>query len=318
MSININRTLNLDSDKYYQEQCDKNLIVLHHTVSGSANSTFNWWNNQKKHIATSYIIVRDGTIYEIFKPEYWAFHLGLKGTHGIHDRRSIGIEIVCWGGLREAEGKLYRFDKIESKYEFRGEYYKCSKKYRGYSYFEKYIDLQINSVIKLTDYLIDKFNIPRQTPLDHLSFNRALSDFEGVIGHHHVRPDKSDLHPGFDWNRFVDCCRLEVVQTPSVSQFAFDNLSKIFVRRVYLRMMERLLANKDMGAGALKRQRIALAITMAVPPATLTMDDIVDVGKRLGGMGLDISFRAPRQQHHKWHHKVKDHHEKRQPLPAAV
>jgi hypothetical protein len=47
--------------------------------------------------------------------------------------------------------------------------------------------------------------------LDHFSHNERLHEFKGIIGHHHVRRDKSDIHPGFDWNKLIDICRIEQV-----------------------------------------------------------------------------------------------------------
>lgn len=75
------------------------------------------------------------------------------------------------------------------------------------------------------------------------------------------------------------------------SRLSFDGLPKLFVRRMFLRMIERLFDSKDENAGSLKRQRIALALSMAVPPFVLTMGDIADIGKRLSKAGLEISYR---------------------------
>jgi hypothetical protein len=43
MELDIKRTMRLIEDQYKSEEYDKNLIVLHHTVGGTALSTFNWW-----------------------------------------------------------------------------------------------------------------------------------------------------------------------------------------------------------------------------------------------------------------------------------
>ena len=213
MELNINRTMRLTTDQYIAEEHAKGLIVLHHTVGGSALSTFNWWQKyDPKRIATAFIIERDGTIYEVFNFRYWAFHLGLKGTGGAHDRRSIGIEIASEGGLIEADGKLYCFDRISPRTEFTDQHYDCGYIWRGsYRYFDAYASEQIDAVIELLNYLCDTLNAPRQTPRDHLSYDPELYDFEGIIGHHHMRSDKSDIHPGFDWDRLVDECKLNLV-----------------------------------------------------------------------------------------------------------
>jgi hypothetical protein len=51
-------------------------------------------------------VERDGTVFEVFDPRFWAFHLGLAGTGGRVDRRSIGIEIASEGWLEERGGEL--------------------------------------------------------------------------------------------------------------------------------------------------------------------------------------------------------------------
>jgi N-acetyl-anhydromuramyl-L-alanine amidase AmpD len=100
-------------------------------------------------------VERDGTIFEVFDPRFWAFHLGLAGTGGSAERRSIGIEMASEGRLEE-----------------RGE--------------------EVG------------------TPGRHFDFDRALFGYRGVLGHHQVRADKTDLHPGFPWDRLVEGARLAV------------------------------------------------------------------------------------------------------------
>lgn len=76
--MNVCTDLRLPVDQYFNETPKKDLIVLHHTVGGSAKSTFDYWRTDPEHIGTAYIVERDGTIYEVFSPECWAYHLGLK------------------------------------------------------------------------------------------------------------------------------------------------------------------------------------------------------------------------------------------------
>jgi N-acetyl-anhydromuramyl-L-alanine amidase AmpD len=92
-TLTFDTSLRLTDDQYYKEETAKNLIVLHHTVGGSAKSTFDYWQGNPEHIAVSYIVERDGTIYEVFDPKYWAHHVGSKDPRNIAvNKRSIGIE----------------------------------------------------------------------------------------------------------------------------------------------------------------------------------------------------------------------------------
>lgn len=206
----VDRSLRLTTaGGYIQEAHPKDLIVLHHTAGASAASTVRWWQDTNDRIATAYIVERDGTILEVFDPRHWAFHLGLRGAGGRVDRRSVGIEIASEGGLREEDGALYKFDQIKASHRVnKQDAYDHGTKWRGYRYFARYTTAQIDAVALLVDHLCATFHIPRRTPTAHFDFDKALWDYQGIVGHHHVRTDKSDVHPGFDWARLQQKCSL--------------------------------------------------------------------------------------------------------------
>lgn len=204
----INRTLRLAAKDYIPTVTPKDLIVLHHTVGGTAASTIGYWQTDPQRIATAYVVERDGTLFETFDPKFWAFHLGLKGTQGAVDKRSIGIEIASEGGLLARGDKLYCFDKVSDRTEFKQEYYDHGAPWRGYRYFDVYAPAQIDTVIWLINQLTSQFAIPKQTPADPINADDHYRSYTGILGHHHLRPDKSDVHPGFPWQRLVDECQL--------------------------------------------------------------------------------------------------------------
>ena len=206
----VDRTNRLEKKDYIPAETKKTLIVLHHTVGGSAKSTIDYWRSDPGRIATAYVVERDGKIFEVFDPKYWAFHLGLKGTNGTVDKRSIGIEIASEGGLIQRKGVLYCFDKVSERTRFTQDYYEHPEFWRGYRFFDAYADAQAAAVADLINLLCDQFEIPRKTPANHFDADDGYRAFEGIIGHHHVRPDKSDIHPGFPWQRTIDACMLEL------------------------------------------------------------------------------------------------------------
>lgn len=201
----IDRTLRLSSGQYIEAVHPKDLLVLHHTAGASARSTFDWWQGNASRVATAYLIARDGTIHELFDPRFWAYHLGIAGTGGRVDRRSIGIEIASEGWLEERPDGLYAFGR-----RFGGEVYDHGSAWRGYRRWAAYTAEQVESAIALVDHLCTLFGIDRRTPEDHLAFDPALADFRGICGHHHLRQDKSDLHPGFPWHELVGRARLQL------------------------------------------------------------------------------------------------------------
>lgn len=199
-AMEINKSLLLNPTQYVDEVHKKNLIILHHTVGGSAKSTADYWKNDPKRIGTAFIIERDGTIYQMFPEDRWAYHVGSKIGNDI-DRRSIGIELASEGGLTENNGELYAFGIISQRTKFTGPTFDLGYNWRGFRYFDVYDEAQINSTIQLVAYLCDKYSIPKILPKNATDYEEKYYAHKGIMGHAHVRADKSDVHPGFPWNR---------------------------------------------------------------------------------------------------------------------
>lgn len=231
-NLTINRQLRLADNQYFKEETVKTNICLHHTVGGSAKSTFNYWQSNPDRVATSYLIERDGTIYEVFDPLYWAHHLGLKLPKNIiYNKRTIGIELASEGALRSGnelnilsksknfdDQYLYAFDidippfnrakKLYQLWDDKDKYFECGLQFRGYSFFDKYEEAQINSTIKLIKHLCEQFSIPKKLIPNEDKFEFDVSilykDWCGIFTHANVRVDKSDLCPDWDWNRLLN------------------------------------------------------------------------------------------------------------------
>lgn len=220
MALQINRTMRLPGGEFFPTREPKSGICLHHTVGGSARSTFDWWmrdrtaNGNELKVGTAYIIDRDGTVFEVFNPDGWAYQFGLKWPVARKlefEKRFIGIEIASEGALIENQGKLYCFDTISPRTEKRREeIFDCGANWRTYRYFDRYEPAQVDAVVQLVNKLCDDFGITRDVPDDFREFyGDRLKDFKGVIGHSMVRADKSDPapDPGF-WNRVINECGL--------------------------------------------------------------------------------------------------------------
>ena len=199
----------LQPKEYLPTVCKKNLIVLHFTAGRTAQSAFNTWSRNPARVATAYLVGANGSIYQLFDPSHWAFHLGIKGSEGVHDKRSIGIEIANVGPLKRAEnnGKvLYWWPKDwkarwchledNSKY--------LESTYRGIGYFATYPEEQLRAVVQLVHHLCDRFEIPREIPPTNRlqEFDAPYFDkFKGVSAHQNFRRDKWDVGPAFEWQR---------------------------------------------------------------------------------------------------------------------
>lgn len=180
------KKLPLPLNQYYQGVYTKKHIILHHTAGGSAASSVSHWASNPDHIATPYIIDRDGTIYETFDPKYWAYHLGVKGNTAI-EKSSIGIEICSYGALKNGltyTGKLIPEDK------------RVAVHFRGEKSWEAYTPEQIESLAQLIPYLCEKFKITLQTDRKDFWEYRDPSKLPpGIWSHSTVRKDKIDIAP---------------------------------------------------------------------------------------------------------------------------
>lgn len=215
MPLQFNRTLRLPPNEYIRAQEAKTGICIHHTIGGTAESTFNWWNENHEMVGVAYLIDRDGTVFEVFEPEAWAWQFGLQWEYDKKlrfEKRFIGIEIASEGGLLERNGQLYKFDRVSPAYvKPRNEAFDFGQDYRGYRYFDKYEPAQIDSLVELINHLTRQFPIPKQTPDRSFDYyGEALRLFEGIIGHTMVRKDKSDPAPDRTmWQRLQRDCGIQ-------------------------------------------------------------------------------------------------------------
>lgn len=175
-----------------------NSICIHHTAGGSAQSTINWWIQDKQRIATNYIIDRDGTIIQVIPDNCWAYHLyvasrgnkiDFKYKRFKHDVHSLGIELCNWGQLTFKDGKYLNYVGREVK-----DVIQCP--HRGYTYWEPYTQAQIDSLENLLFKLVDEFNIPlKENYNDIFNINLdALNLKPGIYTHVSYRTDKVDCY----------------------------------------------------------------------------------------------------------------------------
>ena len=203
--------------KYFKQEHKKTQVLLHHTVSGpNLKGDVNTWINSKYKIGTCIIIARDGTPYQLFSSKYWAYHIGA-GDHD-QDRRSIGIEFDNWGGLKKGndfgleffrpQNSWFGFMKINPKRTNKKNFHTIYGNsvdvptqhypagFRGFKYYEKYTDAQIQTAGELLLYWNKRYGIPLdyQRGMWNRSENARLGK-PGIWTHVSFRTNKSDCHP---------------------------------------------------------------------------------------------------------------------------
>jgi N-acetyl-anhydromuramyl-L-alanine amidase AmpD len=197
-TLDIDKSCMLEDSQYLKQVTAKDKLFVHFTAGGpNAINVIKFWDSDEVRVSTAFVI--DGTnakAYECFDPDYWSFHLGIKGTNGALDKTSIGIEICAWGPVTEKDGKFYSYTNKELP---ANEIYKLDKPFRGYKYFHSVSDAQFHTLELLMDWLITKYNIPVQASFDEswFEFQKDVVDKRtpGIWTHTTVRKDKSDMYP---------------------------------------------------------------------------------------------------------------------------
>ncbi|MEM8886608.1 MAG: N-acetylmuramoyl-L-alanine amidase [Bacteroidota bacterium] len=222
---NGNRIMSFCYPKDHPKNNPKDRIVIHFTA-GQTLGDIKTLTREDYHISTAYILGRDGTIYRLFSPEQWSYHLGkgVVGGNGKHSSRSIGIEISNYGPLSlKPSGDLTFGDN--SKFctvDDEKAYIKLDKPFITHEYYASYTDQQYEGLIILLRYLTKKFNIERKfLPTDPtleargdwrktarfaVFKNKSEADnFKGICSHVNYRESgKWDIGPAFDWEKVIE------------------------------------------------------------------------------------------------------------------
>lgn len=214
----------LSDEEYIKEEVKKDTIWLHHTAGGSRPDwTIGGWEKDfmkdkkgnpvldKKgnpiplKVATHYVIGRkssstgdelwDGKILKAFDDRYWAYHLGINGAKSQDlNSKSVAIEVCNYGPL--TLGKDGRFYNYVNKPVMDSEVVEVN--FRGYQYWEKYTDNQIESLRRLIIYVKSRWNIEIQSGIYNetwFDYNAAWFTNGGLRSHTQVRTDKYDIFP---------------------------------------------------------------------------------------------------------------------------
>jgi hypothetical protein len=245
MSVAIDRSLRLPQAEYFPGPEHKSGIALHHTVGGSAASTIGWWREdvtragRPRLTGTAYVVDRDGTVFEAFQPDAWAYQFGLawpQATRLAFERRFVGIELASEGALIERDGSLYCFDRVSPRTtKPKAEAFDHGRAYRGHRWFDRYEDAQLTAVGLLVDQLCARFGIPRRFPDPPFAYyGDALAGFEGVIGHAMVRRDKSDPAPDPRlWHALVSLASVKPVPVATQTRTGTAELTSHDVERLF-------------------------------------------------------------------------------------
>lgn len=210
-------TVSFPEDQFVKVEYNKKQIVLHHSAGWDyANGMIDWWKSNKERVATCVGIEDSGKIYKIFDSKYYAWHINIlsaknnipftkyrRGAHALMlERHSIGVEICNWGGLTLINGEFHTYASkgvtgIGGKIVVpKSKVQHYPNKFRGYEFYERYTDAEIESLYKLISYWCDFYGIDKSYKENMWDINEsAIRGDSGVWTHVSYRSDKSDCHP---------------------------------------------------------------------------------------------------------------------------
>lgn len=196
----------LSDDEYVKKETQKNTIWLHHTGGGSRPDwTINGWEKDNGlKVGTHFVIGRkssssdieiwDGTILKAIDDRYWVNHLGIDNES--LNSKSIGIELCNYGPLNL--GKDGNFYNSINKPVNKEDVFELETEFRGYKYWEKYTQAQLDSLSKLINYLKKRWLIQIESGIyneDWFNYDEKWISVGGLRNHSQVKPDKFDLFP---------------------------------------------------------------------------------------------------------------------------
>lgn len=198
---------------FMKEETAKHQIYVHHTASSpDPYGVLDWWRHTPERVATAFVIAgrpaggnarwKDGDIVQCFSSKHWAWHLGLKASHLAKggktstwlNQMSVGIEICSWGQLTEKSTGFYSYagTRVADV-----DVCELSVPFRGYKFYQKYTEAQLDNTRELLLYLGQTWDIDLKYKGDEIFDidKRALMGERGIWAHSSVRKDKFDVYP---------------------------------------------------------------------------------------------------------------------------
>jgi peptidoglycan hydrolase-like protein with peptidoglycan-binding domain len=161
----------MDKDEYVGSTSKKIGVCLHHTASGPGGKAVpTMWNNDDRgRVGTHFVIGGDGEIIQCIPLNGWGYHIattrmGFGTTYNDKVNASyFGVEICNWGYLELKDGKYINYvGGVVPE----SEVVKLDTPFRGFTYWHKYTDKQVDSTKLLLSKLKAKFGFKYETELE--------------------------------------------------------------------------------------------------------------------------------------------------------
>jgi len=184
----------LTEKNYYKEIYGKTQIIIGHTYRNNMLHYAEWVYrlNGKNKKTDTFTITKEGTIHQHYDPKYYSTFINKE-----QDKASISIILENVGWLKK--------DGITNKYvDWLGnEYIKqneevLNKRWRNYSYWDKYSQEQLKSLRKLVVELCDDYNIPKNF-IGHNVYDENVDLYKGIVFRSNYYQETTDVSPSFNF-----------------------------------------------------------------------------------------------------------------------
>ena len=189
-----NKTFEVSSNNYYEKKSLKTQIVLSNSLRVNGNGIKRLKNKEfgKSKKWNTFTITRNGKIYMHFNSEFHSDFLGIKDV----DNRIVSIVLENMGSLICIEDVYYNhLNEICLNENV------IYKKYNGFEHWEKYTTEQINSLIKLCNYICVKENIPKKL-IDFNHYNNDIKKYKGIVFESNYFENSGNINPSFNIDDF--------------------------------------------------------------------------------------------------------------------
>jgi len=199
-----NKSYKLGTKNYIPRHTSKQQIVIANTFSENMNHFGGWKTRHGGNFNRTAAFTIDiyGNIYQHFPPKYHSNFLGIKGV----DEHIITILIENEGWLKKdilGNGYINYVGNIYNRQDAIIE-----KRWRDQEYWAPYTKDQVESALKLSEYLCATFGIPFQT-VGHNTRVDGIYDFNGVVYKSNFERHYTDLSPAWDCGDFKNKLELK-------------------------------------------------------------------------------------------------------------
>lgn len=193
----INYTSYTLTDKnYYSEIHEKKQIVIGNTFNSDMNHFIGWkhrMNGLYKKVST-FTIDTNGEIFQHYDPSYYSEFL----NNSLYNKHIISIALVNQGWFDyDVTGKNF-INYVGLIYTGKS---MTEKRWRNHSFWENYTEKQTESLINLTKFLIENYNIPKNV-LPHNTYLKEMHNFKGISYRSNWVKESTDLSPSFNFEIF--------------------------------------------------------------------------------------------------------------------